>query len=254
MRRRAPGSQGLTRRRRALRAALDRALQLGTGAEARDPAGGDLDLLSGLRVYALTGAPVCHGELPETGEVDLSAARQHFLKRLENCVDGLGRLALPKPAPVCDAVDELILGHDFPPCRGQLTGRNVTTHPDESSLDSAPRAETAAYSEPFRCLGARNCHFPDKYRGGLDTAAEGHPTGLGSHGTHRFQHGNEVAGDGQLAHRTPQLTPLDEPSGGSDGECSRHRIDPGMEPSHVRHVEPVAGKGGQAGEVYLPRL
>src|SRR5918994_7626438 len=146
MRRRAPGSQGLTRRRRELRAALDRVLQLGAGAEARDPARGDLDLLSGLRVHALTGAPVCHGELPETGEVDLSAARKHFLKRLENGVHGLGRLALPKPAPFRDAIDELVLRHDFPPCRGQLTGRNVTMHPDESSQDSAPRAETAASS------------------------------------------------------------------------------------------------------------
>src|ERR687898_2417101 len=100
MRRRAPGSQGLTRRRRALRAALDRALQRGAGAEARNPAGGDLDLLSGLRVHALTGAAVCHGELPEAGEVDLSAAGQDFLKRVENGVHGLGRLALPKPALV----------------------------------------------------------------------------------------------------------------------------------------------------------
>ena len=75
MRRRAPGSQGLTRRRRVLRAALDCALQRGAGAEARHPAGGDLDLLAGLRVHALTGAAVGDRELPEAGEVDLSTAR-----------------------------------------------------------------------------------------------------------------------------------------------------------------------------------
>ena len=133
--------------------------------------------------------------------------------RLQNGVHGLGRLALPKSAVLRDAIDELVLRHDFPPCRGQLTGRNVTTHSDESSLNSAPGAEMAASSEPFQCSGARNGHFSDQYRRGLDTAPEGHPAHLGAHGAHRFQHRNEVAGDGQLAHGGAQLAPLDEPSG-----------------------------------------
>src|SRR5829696_2239940 len=122
--------------------------------------------------------------------------------------------ASPFPSPLFSATRSTnsFFVTTFPPCRGQLTGRNVTMHPDESSPNSAPGAERAASSEPFRHSGARNGHFPDKYRRGLDAAAEGHPAQLGAHGAHRLQHRNEVAGDGQLAHGAAQFAALDEPS------------------------------------------
>src|SRR5919106_4035782 len=59
--------------------ALDGLLEAGARAETRHPARRDLDLLAGLRVHALPGAPVGDRELPEAGEADVSAAHQDLL-------------------------------------------------------------------------------------------------------------------------------------------------------------------------------
>src|SRR5215217_8684156 len=135
--------------------------------------------------------------------------------------------ASPFPSPLFSATRSTnsFFVTTFPPCRGQLTGRNVTMHPDESSPNSAPGAERAASSEPFRRSGARNGHFTDQDRRRLYAAAKRYPAQLGAHGTHCFKHCDEIAGDRQLAHRGAQLASLDQPAGGPHGEGSGHRID-----------------------------
>ena len=100
--------------------ALDGLLQRGAGAEARHLARRDLDLLAGLRVHTLAGAAVGDRELPEAGEVDLAAARQHLLDRVE---DGVDRLVRPHPCPGPSGRPpgpRTRTSSRSPPCRGQL--------------------------------------------------------------------------------------------------------------------------------------
>src|SRR3954469_4499256 len=60
--------------------------------------------------------------------------------------------------------------------------------------------------------GAGNLHFRDEHWGGANASAERNPASGTAHGLHCLQHRDEVAGDGDLAHRLPELTVLDQPS------------------------------------------
>jgi hypothetical protein len=103
---------GLTRFQRGRRRlALDCLLQGRAGAEARHPAGRDLDALTRLRIHTLTGPTVCDRELPEAGEVDFSASGQRRLDHLESGVYGLRGIALGQTRLGRNLVHEFGLRH-----------------------------------------------------------------------------------------------------------------------------------------------
>src|SRR5262249_32221682 len=91
--------------------ALDCLLQSRSGAEARYAASRDLDPLTRLRVHALAGATVCDRELPEAGEVDLTAACKRRLDHVESGVHGLGVIALGQTRLTGNLIYEFGLRH-----------------------------------------------------------------------------------------------------------------------------------------------
>src|SRR4051794_36471830 len=101
----------VTRAPTASASGLDSVLQSRAGAETRHAAGGDLDPLAGLRVHALAGATLSHGELAEAGEADLSAAAQSLLDHLEDRVHRVPGLRLAQVGTAGDLVYEFLLGH-----------------------------------------------------------------------------------------------------------------------------------------------
>src|SRR5438067_2791960 len=100
-----------SRQSRASGALVQSVLQHLRGPERQDAAGGDLDLLSGLRVATDAGLLLTHHEVPEPGKLDLFAALQRVLQRVENHLDDLGGFLLGEPDFAANAVDDVSLGH-----------------------------------------------------------------------------------------------------------------------------------------------
>src|SRR2546425_11234354 len=123
-------------RKRASGALVQSVLQHLRRPEREDAAGGDLDLLSGLRVAADTGLLLAHHEVPEPGKLDLFAALQRVLQRVEHHLDDLGGLLLGEPDFAAHAVDDVSLGH-----AKTLHGhRQLRQTPKEIALSRLPDA------------------------------------------------------------------------------------------------------------------
>src|SRR5204863_6249964 len=195
-------------------AGLDRLLQGRAGAEARHPAGRDLDALASLRVDALAGAAIGHRELPEAGEVDLAAALQGALDDTKERVDRLACIGLRQAGLAGDLINELLLRHYV------LLVMRGYERPERNNVGGRwrPRCRLQSEKSVEFGLSTRHRHLSDEQRNGLHAAAEGHPAGLRAHPLDRPQHADEVARDGQLTHRPAELAVLDQAPAGAHGE------------------------------------
>src|SRR5918997_1903891 len=90
---------------------LDRLLEGVARAEGGNLLGGDLHLLTSLRIPALPGLTLPHGELPEARDLDLLASLERFGHYLLEGLEVLLCLALGHPSFLCDPLDEFLLLH-----------------------------------------------------------------------------------------------------------------------------------------------
>src|SRR5918994_2682094 len=94
-----------------VRKALDRFFEDVACAEGGNLLGGDLHLLTSLRVPALPGLTLPHGELAEARDLDLLASPERFGHYLLEGLEVLLSLALGHPSFLCDPLDEFHLFH-----------------------------------------------------------------------------------------------------------------------------------------------
>src|ERR687889_2535336 len=93
---------------------LDRLLEGVARAEGGNLLGGDLHLLTSLRIPALPGLTLPHGELPEACDLDLLASLERFGHYLLEGLEVLLGLALGRTGLLGDPLDELLLhGRSF---------------------------------------------------------------------------------------------------------------------------------------------
>src|ERR687890_237683 len=90
---------------------LDRLLEGVACAEGRNLLGGDLHLLTSLRVPTLPGLTLLNGELPEACDLDLLATLKRFGHYLLEGLEVLLALALGHPSFLSDPLDEFLLLH-----------------------------------------------------------------------------------------------------------------------------------------------
>src|ERR671911_3107592 len=90
---------------------LDRLLEGVACAEGGNLLGGDLHLLTSLRVPALPGLTLLNGEFPEACDLDLLAGLERFGHYLLEGLEVLLDLALGHPSFICDPLDEFLLFH-----------------------------------------------------------------------------------------------------------------------------------------------
>src|SRR5918994_7818004 len=90
---------------------LDRLLEGVARAEGGNLLGGDLHLLTSLRVPALPGLTLLDGEFPEACDLDLLAGLERFGHYLLEGLEVLLDLALGHPSFLGDPLDEFLLFH-----------------------------------------------------------------------------------------------------------------------------------------------
>src|SRR5687767_3541910 len=88
-----------------IRGALDRLLEGIARAEGGNLLGRDLHLLAGLRVSALPGLALLHGELPEARDLYILASLERLGHYLLECLEVLLSLALGNVGLLCDPFD-----------------------------------------------------------------------------------------------------------------------------------------------------
>lgn len=89
-------------------------LELFAGAEVRNLAGRDVDLLLGPRVAAGAGLPLGDEEGAEADEGHTLALLHGALDAVDDGIEGLASLALGESGLAGDAIDEVLLGHLSP--------------------------------------------------------------------------------------------------------------------------------------------
>src|ERR671921_1558949 len=92
---------------------LDRLLEGVARAEGGNLLGGDLHLLTSLRVPALPGLTLPHGELPEACDLDLLPSLERFGHNLLEGLEVLLGLALGRTGLLGDPLDEFLLLHGY---------------------------------------------------------------------------------------------------------------------------------------------
>src|SRR5918997_2718973 len=92
---------------------LDRLLEGVARAEGGNLLGGDLHLLTSLRIPALPGLTLPHGELPEACDLDLLARHERLGHYLLEGLEVLLGLALGHPSFLGDPLDEFLLLHGY---------------------------------------------------------------------------------------------------------------------------------------------
>src|SRR5262249_15393323 len=92
-------------------ACLHGGLECASCLEFRHRRGRNLNLLARARVHTHARRTALCRELAEAGEVHLASARELSLDCVEECLDGLARVALGQPCLCRHPIDELLLGH-----------------------------------------------------------------------------------------------------------------------------------------------
>src|ERR1700675_4524440 len=125
-----------------LRRLVQRVLQDLRGPEREHAPGGDLDLLSGLRVAADARLLLAHDEVAEPGKLDLFAALQRVLQRVEDHLDDLRGFLLGEPDLAAHAVDDVSL------CHGKNDTRTAPTRSNPEGIGAVQPVRDASRRTP----------------------------------------------------------------------------------------------------------
>src|SRR5438128_8135205 len=116
---------------------VERVLQDLRGPERQHAPSGDFDLLSRLRIAANARLLLAHDEVAEPGELDLFAALQRVLQRVENHLDDLGGLLLGETDLAANAVDDVRLCHGTTGHGQSQIGQTTRGKPSSYPYDAA---------------------------------------------------------------------------------------------------------------------